>query len=1155
LTGLSCVDPSGGTTTSGSTATIDLAAGETVTCTFTNTRQGNIVIVKNTVGGNGTFSYSGGLGNFNLTTSGGSATQPFNNLTPGIYSVTEVNPTPTFDFTSLNCTDPSGDTTTSGRTATIDLAAGETVTCTYTNTRRGRIIIEKHTIGGDGSFSYSGSLGAFSLNTSDGTASQTFNNRTPGIYNVIEAGPVPDFDFISVACVDPSGNSTTLGQTATINLAAGETVTCTFVSATLISISLSKTATPPIVEPGPDVESRQVEYRYEVRNTSIALPLTNVVLEDDHCQPGNLTGDTNNSGSLDLGETWLYTCMAEVTVDTANTATVRARDVLNRTVSDTVTAFVDVRPTVAISKNVTPAARPQPGGIFSFTLTVTNTASEPVRITELSDSYPLSVECQTLVETVLAVGESVTCHYAVTQTQPGAYHNTATVTVREEQRSHPLDPADLEATASANAFFAVGNLPSSLAVTRWAQPDVLAAPGGPVTFTLFVTNTSPVDHVTLTTIVEDRDSDGVADDAFAAGAICATTTLAPGAATTCLFSHPVTGAAGETITGKATVQAIDDDNDSVTATATAPVYLLDGAPLAVTKTPRANIITEPGGSVVFDVTVRNRHPVSAMMLIGLADSVFGDITATAQNGANATDCVLVTIPAAGLYSCSFSALVSGEAGGLHTNTLTATGRAGDGVLYTGQGSAQVTIGAAPAPLTVTKRDRLVTDRNLNGQVNPLDEIEYEITVTNSGKQPGAGITLDDTPDSNTALVVGSVAATGGAQVVTGNNPGDTRVKVTLPAPLAVGASFVVTFRVQIKEPLPPNVTTVSNQALVTGDNILPTLSDDPDTPAPGDPTITPVLGLPNVLLSKSDVLVVDADGDGFPSPGDTLAYELVLTNRGGQVATGIELTDRVDANTSLVVGSVQASQGEVLEGNMPGDTGVRIVVGNLERDATATFSFQVVIADPLPAGIVTVSNQARVTGSNFAPVLSDDPSTDARNDATVTAVTAAPLLVVSKRDFLYDDADGDDEVGPGDTVFYMIQVQNIGNTAAANVLVTDTPDEQTTLLAGRVQVTHGEVVSGNSLTDTTVQVRLDELPSNTTASIGFLVKVKPTAGNSLLNQATTQFTNPNDAAQSVITVLSDDPDTPVVGDPTVTPVKRLQAISGLLELLLPLVLR
>ncbi|MCS7198683.1 MAG: hypothetical protein NZ930_08475, partial [Candidatus Bipolaricaulota bacterium] len=141
FTSLSCTDPDNGTTVSGATATIDLDAGETVTCTYTNTRRGTIVINKTAVNGDDTFSYTtsgtGGLpASFQITTTGGSGSQTFSNIVPGSHTVTEdltLLP-PNWSFTSLVCTDPDNGTTVSGQTANIDLDPGETVTCTYTNT-------------------------------------------------------------------------------------------------------------------------------------------------------------------------------------------------------------------------------------------------------------------------------------------------------------------------------------------------------------------------------------------------------------------------------------------------------------------------------------------------------------------------------------------------------------------------------------------------------------------------------------------------------------------------------------------------------------------------------------------------------------------------------------------------------------------------------------------------------------------------------------------------------------------------------------------------------------------------------------------------------------------------------------------------------------
>ena len=94
-----------------------------------------ITIVKNLVGGtNATFHFDGDLGPIALPVLGTTASQSVPDLGPGTYSVTEL-ATSGWDFTSLACEDETGGTTVSGSTATIGLAEGETVTCTFTNTK------------------------------------------------------------------------------------------------------------------------------------------------------------------------------------------------------------------------------------------------------------------------------------------------------------------------------------------------------------------------------------------------------------------------------------------------------------------------------------------------------------------------------------------------------------------------------------------------------------------------------------------------------------------------------------------------------------------------------------------------------------------------------------------------------------------------------------------------------------------------------------------------------------------------------------------------------------------------------------------------------------------------------------------------------------
>ncbi|HXF04975.1 MAG TPA: choice-of-anchor Q domain-containing protein [Blastocatellia bacterium] len=125
-------------------ATIMLAAGETVICTFTNIKLGSITIIKEAVPDDRqdfSFTWSGDIGTF-LLDDDNDATLPnqrtFSNLMPGSYMVSEDSVSG-WRLTDLVCTDPGGGTKVnlSQRTATIDLAAGETVTCTFTNTRLG----------------------------------------------------------------------------------------------------------------------------------------------------------------------------------------------------------------------------------------------------------------------------------------------------------------------------------------------------------------------------------------------------------------------------------------------------------------------------------------------------------------------------------------------------------------------------------------------------------------------------------------------------------------------------------------------------------------------------------------------------------------------------------------------------------------------------------------------------------------------------------------------------------------------------------------------------------------------------------------------------------------------------------------------------------
>jgi uncharacterized repeat protein (TIGR01451 family) len=213
------------------------------------------------------------------------------------------------------------------------------------------------------------------------------------------------------------------------------------------------------------------------------------------------------------------------------------------------------------------------------------------------------------------------------------------------------------------------------------------------------------------------------------------------------------------------------------------------------------------------------------------------------------------------------------------------------------------------------------------------------------------------------------------------------------------------------------------------------------------------------------------------------------------------------------------------------------------------------IADPLPGGVIRIANQAQISAANSETVASDDPDTPAQEDPTQTTVGATPLVEMTKRDLLYIDADEDDAVSAGDTLYYVISLRNVGNTSTTAVTLHDTPDPATQLQSGAVQTSQGLVAVGNAVGDRSVTVELGSLAPAATATVGFRVYVGGNGPGAVSNQAIAHYGSAHAPTEPLSTVISDDPDTKESDDPTVTPMQPDTAGAGGNLLYLPLVER
>ena len=429
----------------------------------------------------------------------------------------------------------------------------------------------------------------------------------------------------------------------------------------------------------------------------------------------------------------------------------------------------------------------------------------------------------------------------------------------------------------------------------------------------------------------------------------------------------------------------------------------------------------------------------------------------------------------------------------------------------------------PPELAATKSDALFADNDGDTVPSPGDEIEYTITITNDGGSPATGVTLQDLVPAQAQIVPGSVATSQGT--VVSEDP----VQVDV-GEIAAGATATVTFRVAVDNPVPAGVTDVTNQGTVTSAELPAVLTDDPALGGASDPTVTMIVAAPELVAEKTDVLAVDGDGDGVPSPGDTVEYTVTLINVGNTSATGVAFSDPIPANTTVVPGSVTTSQGTV-----DGEDPVAVTVGEIAGgEASATITFRVTIDAPLPAGVVDVVNQGTATSAELPPVLTDDPDLGGAADPTVTMVTAAPELVVEKTDVLFGDNDGDGVASPGDELLYQIAIANAGNTGATSVALADPIPLATAVVPGSVQTSQGTVVGEDPVT-----VDLGQIDGGGTATVSFRVTIDqpfPSDRTDVANQATV-------SSGELPAVPSDDPDTPAAGDPTSTEVHVTPEIS------------
>ncbi|MDQ3777862.1 MAG: hypothetical protein M3310_03200, partial [Actinomycetota bacterium] len=982
-----CKNQGGNAVTYGPNGAVSIEPGATVTCTFTNRKRGQLAVVKKIVGGNGTTDAFDvkvdGITKIDdaaSTAPAGTSSGAFA-VSAGAHVVSETNDDGSTPVSASQwVVDFSGDCDSSGNVSVQD---DESKTCTITNSKRPTLEVVKRIEGGDGS-TFDISVGATKVLDDAGDGASDRRAYDPGAYAVGETfadGAAVGSDWTVVFSGDcgPSGN---------VTLAYGDDKTCTITNKRKPKLTVVK-----VIEGG--------------NGASFDLKVNGATVLDDVGGSGGQTTntypvDTAYSVTETLGNgdavdpaVWETSssgaCSGTLAAGDDKTCTITNKRKPKLTVvkhvvgGDSSTFDISVGQTKVLDDAVDGATdtRTYAPGTYEITETLGNGQPVPAG---WSTSYSSSCAGGSVA---VAYGDDKTCtitnsklpiltvikrvvggakspsDFRITVSgngpSPSSFDGSAdgTVVTLQPGGYDVNEIEDFRYAASYSADCKDGTLaygdsktctitntrkPSGIAIEKVADPTSVSEPGGAVTFTLSIRNTSVADAVTLTELV-----DSVYGEVFARGDCGALENkkLAAhdGAAggpdeVTCSFTATIAGNAGESHHNVATVRGRDEDDRPVTDDDSADVAITDIAPsIEVTKTANPETLPEPGGPVQFTVKVENTSvssdPVTITSLVDDPDGA-GPAEPIDLDGRGTCD-VPQTLQRGEAYTCTFTRAISGNAGETKTDVVTASGRDDDGHEVTDNDDATVRLTDVASSITLEKTANPTSVQAPGGQVS------FSVVVRNTSEVDP--VTIDSLADN----VYGDLARQGTCGALIG--------KVLQPNDRAGGGpdEATCTFTGSVSG---PGGSTHRDVVTVTAhDDDGRRLSAEDDATV----TITPLIDL---YVTKSDL----------PDPvqlNGQLTYTIVVGNNGPDAATQVTLADPLPAGTSFV--SVATTQGSCTGGAV-----VRCELGTVARGATVTITLVVVAQQP---GVV----------ANAVTVVGQEPEANrADNQAVATTLVVAP---------------------------------------------------------------------------------------------------------------------------------------------------------------------
>jgi large repetitive protein len=673
-----------------------------------------------------------------------------------------------------------------------------------------------------------------------------------------------------------------------------------------------------------------------------------------------------------------------------------------------------------------------PGGVVTYTITVTNTGQVPYSGAAFSDPLGGLLDDATYNNDAAATAGTVSYASPVLSWSgnlvPGAAATiTYTVTVNNpDTGNRVLANTVTSATPGNNCLAGSGDTRCTVTVTVVGADTLTftqtaaatsAVAGGTVHYTITIANSGASQYTgasftdPLTGVLDDA---AYNNDAVASGG-------------TVSFASPTLSWAGNvpangtvTITFTVTVNNPDTGNKVLTSTisssssgsncpAGSPGPLCSAtvtvSQLAINFT-ASTASTTPGAVVRYTVTLANTGQTPylgiavAFNAAGIADDATGNGDQTTTSG---TLVVTATggswtgdIPVGGTVTITSTVTVNNPDTGDHIMTGNAVSTAPGNNCPSGSADPACT----PVTNVLTPALTIVKTANATAAV-PGQTIGYTVTITNSGQTPYSGATVTD----SFAQMIGDAVYNGDAAATSGSLS-FTNPVLTWTGDLAPGGSAVISYTVTVDNPDTGDKLVINTVSSTAAGSTCP-----PGSITTACRVTVPVL-TPALTITKTASTVT-------ATPGSTVSYTITVANTGQTPYSGATVTDPL---TAVLDDAAYNGDAAATTGSVSFTSPTLTWTGSLNPGAAATITYSVTVHSPDTGDRILANTVTSATPGNNCLASSTDPR-------CTTTVTVTALIITNTASV--------STATPGSVVAYTITITNTGQAAYTGATVTD----------------------------------------------------------------------------------------------------------------------